>query len=146
MRTNSISKFLFCKFNTFRAADGEKPLSLRHSMITNDDYACETLQNKSWSYIIETLLHTSNEDVAYMGAIRNIEDCNIIGRTIDNLHRCKETYNTFFIKLAKSFKTTLEHMQLADIKEIQEDLQTKVYRAKDIAKNENALEVLQLFE
>ena len=51
LRTNSISKFLFYNFNTFRLSGGKNSLLLRHSQISDDEYALEKLQNKSWSYV-----------------------------------------------------------------------------------------------
>ena len=41
MNSNSTSKFLFCHFNTFRE-------EIRHSVIADDGYTLEYLQNKNW--------------------------------------------------------------------------------------------------
>ena len=50
MNSNSTSKFLFYHFNTFRQAQGKSFLEIRHSVIADDDYALENLQNKNWQY------------------------------------------------------------------------------------------------
>ena len=48
MNSNSTSKFPFYQFNTFRQAQGKSFLEIRHSVIADDDYALENLQNKNW--------------------------------------------------------------------------------------------------
>ena len=63
LRTNSISKFFFHNFNTLRVRGGKKPLLLRHSKMSDDEFALERLQSKSWSYFIESLIEISNDDV-----------------------------------------------------------------------------------
>ena len=47
MNSNSTSKFLFYHFNTFIQAQGKSFLEIRHSVIADDDYALENLQNKN---------------------------------------------------------------------------------------------------
>ena len=54
MNSNSTSKFLFYYFNTFRQAQGKSFLEIIHSVIADDDYVLENLQNKNWQYFVET--------------------------------------------------------------------------------------------
>ena len=92
-RTNSISKFLFYNLNTLRVCEGKKPLLLRHSKMSDDEFALERFQSKSWSYFIESLIDISNDDMKYVKAIENEVESDIIEKTIDNLDYCKDTYN-----------------------------------------------------
>ena len=145
LRTNSISKFLFYNFNTLRVSGGKKPLLLRHSNISDDEFALERLQSKSWSYFIDTLIEISNDDMKYGEAIKNEAESDIMEKTIDNLDYYKNTYNRSYDDVAKHFKVVLEHMQRRDTEIIQNHLNTKIYRAFDIVDNPKVLEVLQLF-
>ena len=52
LNSHSTSKFLFYNFNTFRYFFGKEIFTLRHSIIANEEYALETLQNRNWSYFI----------------------------------------------------------------------------------------------
>ena len=63
MNTNSISKFLFYHFNTLRQSQGKTFLQVRHSIIADDDYALEKLQNKDWQYFVVTLIELSSNDI-----------------------------------------------------------------------------------
>ena len=56
LKSHSTSKFLFYNFNTFRSLLGKEIFTLRHSIITNEEYALETLQNRNWSYFIKKLM------------------------------------------------------------------------------------------
>ena len=48
MSSNSTSKFLFYHFNMLRQAQGKSFYKIRHSIISDDDYALEKLQSKNW--------------------------------------------------------------------------------------------------
>ena len=145
LRANSISKFLFYNFNTLRVTGRKKPLLLRHSQISYNEFALEKFQSKSWSYFVESLIEISNDDIKYGDAIKNEAESNVIDKTIDNLDYCKGTYNRAFNDIAINLKKTLEHMQRRHVKKIQYKLGTKVFRAIDIIDNPNITEVLQLF-
>ena len=53
MNTKSTSKFLFYHFNMLRQSQGKRFLRIRHSIIADNDYALEKLQNKDWQYFVE---------------------------------------------------------------------------------------------
>ena len=60
LNSHSTSKFLFYNFNTFRSLLGKQIFTLRHSIIANEEYALETLQNRDWSYFLKKLIYFSN--------------------------------------------------------------------------------------
>ena len=144
LRTNSISKFLFYNFNTLRVSGRKKLLQLRHSQISDDEFALEKLQSKSWSYFVESLIEISNDDIKYGDVIKTEAESYVIDKTIDNLDYCKDTFNRVFNDIAINLKSTLEHMQRRDVEKIQDKLGTKVFGAIDIIDNPNVTEVLQL--
>ena len=53
MNSNSTSKFLFSHFNTFRQAQEKSFLEIRHSVIADDDYTLENLQNKIGNILLK---------------------------------------------------------------------------------------------
>ena len=63
LNSHSTSKFLFYNFNTFRSLLGKEIFTLRHSIIANEEYALEILQNRNWSYFIKKLIYFSNNDL-----------------------------------------------------------------------------------
>ena len=60
---NSISKFLFYCFNSFRQSFALYNFAIRHTYISGNKYALETLQNKNWPYFVKMVLETSNGNV-----------------------------------------------------------------------------------
>ena len=62
LNSDSTSKFLFHNLNTFRSLLGQENFTLRHSIIANNEYPLETLQNRNWSYFIKKLIYFSNND------------------------------------------------------------------------------------
>ena len=47
LNSDSTSKFVFYNFNTFRSLLGKEIFTLRHSIIANEEYALETLENRN---------------------------------------------------------------------------------------------------
>ena len=56
MNANSSSKFLFYHFNMLRQQQRKSFYNIRHSIIADDDYALEKLQDKNWQYFVVTLV------------------------------------------------------------------------------------------
>ena len=55
LHKNATTKFLFHRFNNFRQSFALSKFQLRHSQVSDDDYALKTLQNENWAYLIKTL-------------------------------------------------------------------------------------------
>ena len=60
---NSTSKCLFYYLNNFRRFFGFSTFAIRHTQISDDKYALQSLQNKNWPYFVKTVLEISNDDV-----------------------------------------------------------------------------------
>ena len=60
---NSTSKFLFYCFNSFRRSFSLSNFAIRHTHISGNKHALETLQNKNWPYFVKTVLEISNDNV-----------------------------------------------------------------------------------
>ena len=144
LRTNSVSKFLFYNFNTFRISDGLKSLPLRHSQIAEDGFALKKLQNIDWPQFIETLISYSNRNIEY-NQIQTIEKRNTVDRTIKKLNRCKKEYNSAFISVGKHLKETLKNKYPEDLKKIEEDLKRVIYYEGSFLNIPNSTYILSLF-
>ena len=65
MLTNKNSKFLFYSFSDNLSAIG-KPLQLvRHTVISDDDYALTELQKRNWPSFIERILKVSQDGLEF---------------------------------------------------------------------------------
>ena len=126
LRKNSVSKFLFYNFNTFRVSDGLEPLPLRHFQIAEDEFALKKLQNIACPQFIETLIAYSNENIEY-DQIQGAEKRNIVDRILKELKKCKKEYNSAFINVGKHFKETLRNAHPEDLRRIEEDLKSLLY-------------------
>ena len=126
-----------------RVSDGLEPLPLRHSQITEDEFALNKLQNINWPKFIETLISYSNEDIQYE-EIRGVDKRNIANRTIKELNRCKREYNLAFISVGKHLMETLRNMHPEDLRKIEEDLKRVVYYEGNLLNISNSTYVLNL--
>ena len=90
MNSNSTSQFLFYNFITFRQAQGKSFLEIRHSVIADDDYALENLQNKNCQYFVETLLFAASNQLSEFEE----SEKDILEKTFDKLNYCKDYYQT----------------------------------------------------
>ena len=99
MNSNSTSKFLFYYVNhvfilfiMFRQAQGKSCLEIGHSVIADDDYASENLQNKNWQYFVGTLLFVASDQLSEFEE----SEKDILKKTFDNLNYCKDYYQSGF--------------------------------------------------
>ena len=99
MNSNSTSKFLFYYFNTFRQAQGKSFLEISHSVIADDDYTLENIQNKNWQYFVETLLFVASDQLSEFQE----SEKDILKKTFDNLNYCKDYYQSGFDYTANFF-------------------------------------------
>ena len=144
LRTNSISKFLFYNFNTFRVSDGLEPIPLRLSRIAEDEFAIKKLQNIDWPHVIETLINFSNENIEY-DQIRGVEKRYIIDRMIKELNQCKKAYNLAFISVGQHLKETFKNTHPEDLRKIEEDLKRVIYYEGSLLDTPNSTYILNLF-
>ena len=102
LNSNSTSKFLFYNFSTFTSFLGKEIFTIRHSIIANDKYALETLQNRNGSYFIKKLIYISNNDLddELFQQDEHNEEKSLVDQIFQNLNYCKQIYENIFNDLA----------------------------------------------
>ena len=103
---NSTSKCLFYYLNNFRRFFGFATFAIRHTQISDDKYALQSLQNKNWPHFVKTVLEISNDDVD-LSSVTDQNEINIINETFENLNICKECYNPVYNNIAGCFQEYL---------------------------------------
>lgn len=146
MNSNPTSKFLFYNFNTFRSLHGKNIFTIRHSIVANDEYALEILQNRSWFHFIKNLIYISNNDLSFdLFQEENNEENSLIDQTFENLNYCKSFYENVFDDIAYFFHRKLKETPNTFIEKMEEDLAREIFYHKKIKEQENSTEVLQKF-
>ena len=146
LNSDSTSKFLFYNFNTFRSLLGKEIFTIRHSIIANNEYALETLQNRNWSYFIIKLIYILNNDldVELLQDEYN-EENSLVNQTFQNLNYCKQIYENVFDDLAYFFHRKLKETPNIFVEKMEEDLAREIFYRKKIKEQENSTEVFQKF-
>ena len=99
-RTNKDSKFLFHLFNKYQEDRGRPLFRIRHSTLTDDNYALSALQDGNWPYFI-------NRIIKYSQGFINLSDLqnsnptkiNILNNTRANFEIIKTVYNELFVSV-----------------------------------------------
>ena len=123
---NSTSKFLFHCFHNFRQSFDLSTFAIKHTQISDDKYALETLQNKNWPYFVKTVLEISNDDVD-LSSVTDLNEINIINETFENLNICKEYYSCIYDSIAGCFQEYLNKILTSHAEEIENDLNINFY-------------------
>ena len=109
--THSTSNFLFYHFNNLRRYLGEEAYKVRHTIVSDDQHAPESLQSKNSSYFINRLLEASNGDISSLSLSRiiqnqnDIEELKIINGTVENLEICKNCYADVYANVSGCFQS-----------------------------------------
>ena len=143
LNSHSTRKFLFYNFNTFRFLLGKEIFTLRHSIIANEEYPLETLQNRNWSYFIKKLIYFSNNDLddELFRDGEYDEQKSLVGQAFKNLNSCKQIYENVFDDIAYFFHRKLEETLDIFVEKLEEDLAREIFYQKKIKEQENSTEV-----
>ena len=142
---NSTSKCLFYYLNNFRRFFGFSTFAIRHTQISDDKYALQSLQNKNWPYFVKTVLEISNDDVD-LSSVTDQNEINIINETFENLNICKEYYNSVYNNIAGCVQEYLNKLPTLYAEEIENDLNINLYSNIDIKNEESPAEIFKLFD
>ena len=109
--TNKNSKFLFHLFNKYQEDRGRPKYSIRHSTLTDDNYALGALQDRNWPYFISRIIEYSQGFLNLSDlAASDATEINILRNTRANFEIVKGVYGELFtsvgINLHELFKIT----------------------------------------
>ena len=121
------------------------PLPVRHSKISDDEFAIETIQTENWQYFIERILEAcqSNrigDNIDQSG----IQESQLVQRYIKNLAICKQVYQEFYSKIAQYFARMLKMLSSTMITRTDDDLRNR-YFFIDFNKKTDNIEYLNVF-
>ena len=149
LHTNSTSKFLFYNFNTFRQTQRLAPLKIRYSIIANDDFALNVVQNHNWLYFTETLLHISNNETNLddynLKNNENFDEYLIIEKTLDNLKYCRNLCKGVFDDVSYFFYKKIQELSDDFVEKIEDDLANEICYTKKLKEVDSHIEVLKTF-
>ena len=141
MDMHSTSKFLFYHFNNLRCYLGEKAYKIRHTIVSDNQHALETLQSKDWPYFINRLVEVSEGDITWLnlhGISQNendVEELKIINDTIENLEICKNYFAAIYANGSSSFQNYLKIAPDVLIEKMEDDLRLNLYSSIDLKMN-----------
>ena len=139
------SKFLFYHFNQYLAQIGQPLIFIRHSVISDDNYALTTLQERRCQCFIERLLE-QNFQVTEAGEIMLADDTPqenaMISDSIRNVTICKDGYNSIYGAVADCLCKAFNYLEKESIDRIEKDLMlnylfvnfNKINNARDLIK------------
>ena len=138
------AKFLFHRFNNFQQSFGLSKFQLRHSQVSEDDYALKALQNKNWAYFIKTLLKVSTNQVD-ISSLSNPNELSILSQTSENLHICKEYYNSIYHNIAGCFQEYLIRLPNLSVEKMENDININLLSNIELKNEQDAEKHLKLF-
>ena len=120
------AKFLFHRFNNFQQSFGLSKFQLRHSQVSEDDYALKALQNKNWAYVIKTRLEVSTEQVD-VSSFSNPDEIRILSQLSENVHICKEHYHSIYHTVVGCFQEYLIRLPNLFVEKMEDDININLF-------------------
>ena len=102
----------------------------------------ETLQNKNWAYLIKTLLEVLTNQV-YIRSFLNPNELNILSQLSENLHICKEYYNSIYHNFAGCFKEYLIRLLDLFVGEMEYDININLFSTIDLKNEQDPAKILK---
>ena len=130
--TNKNSKYLFHLFNKYLEDRNKTKQFIRHSVVSDDNYALKKLQDKNWPYFINRIIEFSQgfADVGELG-ISDVHEANKFYSTKGNFKIVSELYNELFNAVGVSLHELLKYMGIEERNRIDTDLTNNNYYSWD---------------
>ena len=137
--------FCFIDLMNFRQSFGLSKFQLRHSQFSEDDYALKALQNKNWVYVIKTLLETSTEQLD-ISSFSNPNEISILSQLSENLHICKEYYNSIYHNVAGCFQEYLIRLPDLFVGKMEDDVSINLFSNIDLKNEQDPAKIFKNFD
>ena len=127
---NKNLKFVFYHFNHYLAEIGQPLKFVRHSVISDDNYALTARQERRWQYFVERLLE-QNFQVTEAGEIMladgTPQENATVSDSIRNVTVCKDVYNNMYGAVADCLREAFSYMDQESIGRIEKDLRLNYF-------------------
>ena len=124
---------------------GLSKFQLRHSQISEDDYVFKALQNKNWVYFIKTLLEVSTNQVD-ISFLSNPNELSILSQATENLHICKEYYNSIYHNIAGCFQEYLIRLPNLFVEKMEDDININLFSNIELKNEQDLAEIFKTFD
>ena len=125
------SEFLFHLFNTFQEVNGRNKQAVRHTKLSDDNYALGEIQDRNWPYFIDKIIEYSQGFFNLSDVEKDITELNILRNTRDNFEILKGVYNELLDAVAISLHQFLKEISHLKRKEIDTDLRNHNFETFD---------------
>ena len=102
------------------------------------------MQNKNWAYFIKTLLKVSTNQVD-ISSLSNPNELSILSQTSENLHICKEYYNSIYHNIAGCFQEYLIRLPNLSVEKMENDININLLSNIELKNEQDAEKHLKLF-
>ena len=136
---------LFHRFKNFRQSFGLSKFQQRHNQVSEDDHALKALRNKNWVYVIKTLLETSTEQLD-ISSFSNPYEISIFSQLSENLHICKEHYNSIYHNVAGCFQEYLIRLPDLFVGKMENDININLFSNIDLKNEQDPAEIFKKFD
>ena len=121
--TNKNSKFLFHLFNKYQEDRGRQKYPIKHSTLTDDNYALQTLQNRNWPYFISRIIEFS-QGFINLNDLTSTDstEINILNNTRANFEIVKDLYNELFNSVGINLHEYFKNLGIVEKQKIDTDL------------------------
>ena len=104
---------------------------IRHTKISDDNFALQNLQGKNWPYFVERLLTVSQDKKTFEFSTKSsVEENKIIYDTRENLALCKSVYGVIYIDVADNFREYLQSLPQNEFDDLDQDLRANGFSFK----------------
>ena len=105
----------------------------------------KALQNKNWAYFIKTLLKVSTNQVD-ISSLSNPNELSILSQTSENLHICKEYYNSMYHNTAGCFQEYLIRLPNLFVEKMEDDININLFSNIELKNEHDPAKIIKLFD
>ena len=105
----------------------------------------KALRNKNWVFVIKTLLETSTEQ-RDISSFSNPYEISIFSQLCENLHICKEHYNSIYHNVAGCFQEYLIRLPDLFVGKMEDDININLFSNIGLKNEQDPAEIFKKFD
>ena len=143
MLTHKCIKYLFDIYNESLVFANIEPSFIVHTNVSADEVVSESLQDRDWQYLVETIMEKAETDKDYF-KIKTKKGSEMLETMTKNYKALRHIHNDIFKTVAENFKVYFDTLNETDLAEIEVDMISSGLNSPGNV--QSATELLMLFD
>ena len=137
-------KYMFYRFNEYIKAYGGKRREIKHTQKLKDSIGLKKIEERNEQFLVEKIIHSIEFQNPYTNSVEQKPE--IIDTVETNYKIARRVYQDLYLDIADLFQKLIRSFPPQDIQDMDDDIKSNEWGARNILDIEHSLELLNIFQ